>query len=77
MRATEFTTARQRYFELYRETILADDEFDKAVIKQFGRHQSGDKRYRSSEHNEETRAAGLKYWNIANELLKAKKDAGL
>lgn len=57
------------YTEQYKITQRADDAFQAAVIRQFGKRNAGDMRYRSSLHNAETRAAANAYHVEANKLV--------
>jgi len=60
----------QSYRDLYEAAKLADEVFHAAVIKQFGRHNAGDMRYRSTKHNAETKAAA-KLYQQASDALRA------
>ncbi len=57
--------------KLYNEMNAADAKFTKAVIKQFGKKNSGDMRYRSTKFNEATKAAAEAYWIVSNEYCAA------
>jgi hypothetical protein len=43
---------------LYRNALLADEAFQRAVVAQFGEKLAGDMRYMTARHNEETCRAG-------------------
>ncbi len=42
---------------LYKVALAADDAFQAAVVKQFGKKNAGDMRYQPKLHNAETKAA--------------------
>lgn len=60
---------------LYAIAQAADDKFQAAVIRQFGRKNAGTMRYVSSKHNEATKAAATAYWEAANAAVSAMQDA--
>ena len=60
---------------LYAAANKADDAFQAAVIKQFGKNNAGTMRYMGSKHNAETKAASSAYWIAANAWLDAMKKA--
>jgi hypothetical protein len=59
----------------YKITKAADDVFQAAVIRQFGRKNAGTMRYLGSKHNAETKAAAEMYWIEANRLVDIKAEA--
>jgi hypothetical protein len=59
MKAPESTVGISDHIErLYHMAILADEQFQAAVVKQFGAKQAGDARYMTARHNLETCLAG-------------------
>ena len=65
----------QELENLYRSAEKADAEFQAAVIRQFGKRNAGDMRYRGSRHNAETKAAAERYWVAINAFLDASEAA--
>ena len=57
--------------ELYAIAQRADDEFQTAVIRQFGKRNAGLMRYASAKHNPETASASERYHIAANEAVQA------
>ncbi len=57
--------------KLYDEMNAADVVFHKAVVKQFGKKRAGDMRYRSTKHNNVTKATAVVFWEAANRYCAA------
>lgn len=57
------------YFALYNAAQRADDEFQAAVVRQFGKRTAGTARYQSSRHNAEVKALADRYHVAANKLV--------
>lgn len=60
---------------LYKAALAADDVFQAAVIRQFGRKNAGTMRYLGSEHNAETKSAAVAFWQANKEMLDAMEAA--
>mgnify|MGYP001598312016 CR=1 FL=1 len=65
------TVAQENQTKAYRAALAADDTFQAAVVKQFGRKNAGDMRYQSKQHNTETKAAAEAFWIASNALVDA------
>jgi hypothetical protein len=59
----------REWLEAYRESQLKDEEFQAAVVRQFGSKNAGIMRYVGSKHNAATKAAADAYWESANRLV--------
>lgn len=55
---------------LYRAAIQADDQFQAAVVRQFGAKEAGDARYRFSAYNAATARACNEFHDAMNRYLK-------
>lgn len=53
---------------LYSEAMAADEKFQDAVVRQFGRRNAGTLRYMTNRHNAETRAACEEHVILSNAL---------
>ena len=59
---------------LYEGMQKADEAFQAAVIRQFGKRRAGDMRYTGSLHNPATKAAAMAYWDASHRWLNYREE---